>query len=76
MWFREGRDALESPPYCKYSREDVSTLKRAAQKLPNLSKTAHFSIPKEGEKRSPFPWLKSRGSIEASISVIYTIFKY
>jgi hypothetical protein len=33
--------------------------------LPNLSKTAHFSMPIEGEKRPPFPRLKSRGPIEA-----------
>ena len=65
MWFREGRGVLETPPNCEYSCEDVGTLKRTARELPDLSKTAHFSIPTEGEKWPRFPRLKSRGPIEA-----------
>lgn len=65
MWFREGREALEASSYCEYSREDVGAWKRTAAYLPNLSKTAHFSAPIEGEKWPPFPRLKSRGPIEA-----------
>ena len=66
MWFREGRDALETPPNCEYSCEDVGTLKRTVRKLLNLSKTANFSISTESDKWPPFPRLKSRGPIEAS----------
>ena len=65
MWFREERDALETPSNCEYSCEDVGTLKRTVRKLPDLSKTANFSISTEGEKWPPFPRLKGRGPIEA-----------
>jgi len=65
MWFREDLEALETPPYYENSCEDAGTLKRTAYKLSNLSKTALFSIPIEGEKWPRFPRLKSRGPIEA-----------
>ena len=68
MWFREGREALEASSYCEYSREDVGAHKRVTAYLPNLSKTAHFSTPIEGENRPPFPRLQSRGPIEAKRS--------
>lgn len=67
MWFREGREALEALLNCEYSCEDVGARKRMTAYLPNLSKTAHFSIPIEGENRPPFPRLKSRGPIEAEL---------
>jgi len=67
MWFREVREALEVSSNCEYSCEDVGTLKKTARKLPNLSKTVHFSIATEGEKWPPFPRLKSRGPIEAEV---------
>jgi len=40
-------------------------MKKTTAYLPNLSKTAHFSMPIEGEKWPPFPRLQSRGPIEA-----------